>query len=250
MSEDADDLTIPAAAAVLGVHERRLRRLLERPEYADRTRQVTRRTRTGTRTAAALPSALVADLRARIEIEANAANADADNDGGNADNAAPNTDRRGGAGTIPPSALVALYEQRLQDKDRLIAAKDETIAELKASLLHERESHQRTQALVAMGQIGAKPNAANGDGDNVDSAEFADTPPVAQNRPETGDSAEEDKLPAEPLRSFHPTAEAEPVSVEESQKGFQGFSPVRDGERDDRETKRVGWWARLIGKGK
>jgi hypothetical protein len=68
--------TIAEAATALGVGERRLRRLLERPEYASRTVSVTRQTKTGTRQAVTVPPALLDDIRQLIEIETNAANGD------------------------------------------------------------------------------------------------------------------------------------------------------------------------------
>lgn len=141
-------LTIAEAATRLGVHERRLRRLLTRPEYAARTVTETRRTRTGTRTATALPVDLITDLSAFFERQS-----------------APEppveetVSERGqepGA-TLTVTALAAYTDRLLQERERVIAAKDAEIETLKTALESERENSRRlsdaltrTQALLAI----------------------------------------------------------------------------------------------------
>ena len=157
-------LTIQEAAEALGIHEKRLRRLLARAEYRDRTQTGTRETRTGTRTVSLLSSLLIADIRARLDMVPSTwsgDNTDRDGYGDNVDadkDTSKNTDRTG-TGTqtekvqtpqntmvrVSVAGLTALYEQRLEAqretyelrlvaKDDVIASKDETIAALKLAL--------------------------------------------------------------------------------------------------------------------
>jgi len=91
-----------------------------------------------------LSPSLIADIHARLEVEANAdTNVDRDNV-----DSAKNTDtetRRVNVPAVSAQTLAALYEQRItaqertyreliQTKDKVIAGKDETIAALKAAL--------------------------------------------------------------------------------------------------------------------
>lgn len=62
-------LTVAEAAARLGVSLPRLRRLLARPENAACLTSVTRETRTGTRTATAIPFSFLSELKALCERE-------------------------------------------------------------------------------------------------------------------------------------------------------------------------------------
>lgn len=62
-----DFLTVAQAAEALGVSTPRLRRLLARPEWAERTETRTRQTRTGTRTGTVLNRSLLDVVRADLE---------------------------------------------------------------------------------------------------------------------------------------------------------------------------------------
>lgn len=172
---DSDLLTIADAAAALSVGEKRLRRLLAKPEYRDRTWTLPTETRTGTRTAVHVPRDLLTDLRARFEIQESRDNGDRDTDEDTPAERGHPEKRTGTAssaslGTVSTLQVAAIYEQRLaaeQESHRqVLAAKDETIAELRAALEHERESHQRTQAIAAMGaakgQIAPMPETSTG----------------------------------------------------------------------------------------
>lgn len=153
-------LTVQEAAEALGIHEKRLRRLLARAEYRDRTETGTRETRTGIRTVSLLSSLLIADIRARLDMSPSTGsgdNRDTDGDGDNADgdkDTSKDTDRTGTERVQTPqntmvrvsvAGLTALYEQRMEAqretyelrlvaKDDVIASKDETIAALKLAL--------------------------------------------------------------------------------------------------------------------
>ena len=148
-----EPLTVAAAAAVLGVTERRLRRLLEQPEYAARTVMLTRRTRTGTRTGAALPPALLAEVAHHFKHETNAAN-------GDTENAAETRRERGehgangdgnAAGTgFEAAHLVPLYQRLLAEKDARIGDLKSEVEALRAALEREQQNHARTQALRSL----------------------------------------------------------------------------------------------------
>jgi hypothetical protein len=77
-------LTVQEAAGQLGIVERRLRRILTRPEYAARTVTAIRQTKSGMRTATVLPSDLLTDIHAYLQSQTsgnNADKADVDTDG-------------------------------------------------------------------------------------------------------------------------------------------------------------------------
>lgn len=189
-AETGEALPVAEAAAFLNVSERRLRRLLQRPEYAARTVAQTRRTRTGTRTGAALPPGLLDDLRAAVEHENNAAN------GGN-ENAAQTqaeADERGherrheherntdGAGFNAEAAaqVVPLYQRLLEEKDARIGDLKSEVEALRAALEREQQNHARTQALRAL-DAPRVPDV---------SAPAPDSPPDAPQGPQTGESGE------------------------------------------------------------
>lgn len=67
---DEDLLTVQEAAEALSVSAPRLRRLLARPEWSQRTETRTRQTRTGTRTATVLNRSLLPELREALETSA------------------------------------------------------------------------------------------------------------------------------------------------------------------------------------
>jgi len=67
MGSEEGFLTVAEAAQELGVSAPRLRRLLTRPEWSERTETRTRQTRTGTRTGTVLNRSLLDALRADLE---------------------------------------------------------------------------------------------------------------------------------------------------------------------------------------
>jgi len=169
-------LTVAEAGVVLNVSERRLRRLLERPEYAARTMAQTRRTRTGTRTGAALPPALLHDLAAVIEHEENAANAAGTRQerGEGGGRKSDSTDTAAEGDPLTAGQLVPLYQ-------RLLTEKDTRIGELTAALEHEREQSRRLADALAREQtLRALP-----------------APPAAPREPETGRTSDDTRNGAE-----------------------------------------------------
>ena len=143
MSETEKVLTIAQAAQRLGISERHLRRLLARPEYADQTRTLTRTTRTGTRTSAGLPAALLESLRVAI-LRAHEIDARDDQNADDADREQRQIHGQGGpedrqkadkADIMPPFVSALLSE------------KDRRIEDLTMALEHEREAHRRAETL-------------------------------------------------------------------------------------------------------
>ena len=66
---EGEGLTVAEASGRLGVSERTLRRLLSRPDLANRTTTTTRRTATGTRKATLIPPALLPELASILQPE-------------------------------------------------------------------------------------------------------------------------------------------------------------------------------------
>jgi hypothetical protein len=128
-------LTIPQAAATLGIHEKRLRRLLARPEYRDRMVTQARETRTGTRSAAMASKTLIEELSLLFESKKKPDNRDTDNK-----DAKPDISPRTGTGTRKRSI------DTVATATRLLAEKDARIADLKAALQQEQEQRQAVQA--------------------------------------------------------------------------------------------------------
>jgi hypothetical protein len=143
-----DLLTVPEAAALLGITERALRRRLARPEYAAGTRQVTRRTRTGTRTSAGLPPRLVQALKASFESETDAA----EHGGNAAERGERQQAEQREEGQLSPlvAALLTEREARLADKDAEIARLSETLSQTQAALQKALDTIGREQALRAL----------------------------------------------------------------------------------------------------
>jgi hypothetical protein len=152
MTDTPELLTIAEAAARLGIGERRLRRLLAREENAARTVTVTRRTRTGTRTCAALPIDLLLEFQAEIERGENAANVDSDSDTANVDSGATNAARTRREPGGQSMALAAVYERVLRERERVIEAQAAQIETLLAALEAERESRRAAADALAREQ--------------------------------------------------------------------------------------------------
>lgn len=143
--------TVAEAAAQLGISPRRLRRLLERPEYAAQTGRTTRRTRTGTRTATTLPPCLVEEIGAQIATEGNGANGAQGNEAGTGQEPGEQGAPERGIAALGDMRLAALYERQVQRQA-------EEIAFLRDALRREQENHARTQALLAL-QAPLQPSA-------------------------------------------------------------------------------------------
>lgn len=149
-------LTVAEAAAHLGIHEKRLRRLLTRTEYRDRTQTGTRTTRTGERRVSLLSPDLLTDIEARLLLEAdgddlspNGDNTDGDGDRDIGNGASPfgetGTEATGTRTGTRQVVMSAFYE-------RLLLEKDARIGELAAALEHERAQGRRLAEALAREQ--------------------------------------------------------------------------------------------------
>lgn len=189
--------TIADAARALGIGERRLRRLLARPEYAARTLTVERLTRTGTRQSVTVPADLFEEIRQRVEIEENAANVDS----------IPDTDKRGQpaeAGQQRGATLTRTEGMLAQ----LLAARERDVEYFKTELAKATETIQQQAATIAT----LTSNAAKVDSVSV-GPDPPETPPqgapVPQSEPlapEAGKSASEpepkEKSPRRKIREW------------------------------------------------
>jgi hypothetical protein len=174
---EADLLTVQEASEALGIHEKRLRRLLARAEYKDRTQTGTRETRTGTRTVILLSSQLLADIRVRLDMYPSTGNGDnrdtyRDEDNADRDKATPqNTMVR-----VSVAGLTAIYEQRLEAQretyEKQLAAKDEVLSEKDKTIAAKDET------IVALREaLNQRPAPAGGDSSSVSSSGGGITPP-------------------------------------------------------------------------
>jgi len=130
-------IMIADAANLLGIGERRMRRIVARPEFKDRTEPGTRKTRTGIRPVNLVTPDLYADILAFITLE----DAQSDNADGGADipTKPPKPAPRTRTDTVLP---ITAYEL-------LLAEKDARIQELQAALESERAAVQRAQEAAA-----------------------------------------------------------------------------------------------------
>ncbi len=152
-----DLLTIAEAASRLGVHEKRLRRLLTRTEYRDKTRTGTRTTRTGERRVSLLPAALVNDLDARLRLESDAAfkpqnadNEDADRDTDSKSGVSASHNKTETRTEPRQIVLSAFYERLLVEKDARITELAEDKAQLYRLLQEAQANLAREQALRSL----------------------------------------------------------------------------------------------------
>jgi len=130
-------IMIADAANLLGIGERRLRRIVSRPEFKDRTEPGTRKTRTGIRPVNLVTPDLYADILAFITLE----DAQADNADGSTDT--PQKPQKTAPRTRTDAALpITAYEL-------LLAEKDARIQELQAALESERAAVLRAQEAAA-----------------------------------------------------------------------------------------------------
>ena len=168
MSEDSPEseniptlVTIAEAAAHLGIHEKRLRRLLTRTEYSGRTRTGTRTTRTGERRVCLLPTDLLTDIEARLllEIDGQSPDSDGDNEYGDADtdigNGPSPSEGTGtkvtGTRTAPRQVVMsAFYERLLQEKEARIAELSTDKEQLYRLLGEAQANLAREQALRSL----------------------------------------------------------------------------------------------------
>ncbi len=123
-----DTVTASEAAARLGIPLPRLMRLLRRPEFAPHVGKGERETRTGTRTVTVVSVSVMPALRTATEEHKHEQNG-------------PERYRPDDAAARMQLSVV--YETLLREKDA-------RIADLAAALEHERESHRRTQTLLAL----------------------------------------------------------------------------------------------------
>lgn len=178
------------AAALIGVSERTVRRVLKVPQLAARTLTGQRPTATGCRACVLLPPSLVAELASRLQGEEQARNLrkglgqNAGRNGGTNTGTTPatpattaaNTGNNGGTraahigentgnnagrcrchatvvATVPPvqeMQLAAVYETLLREKDARISDLSAQVERLHEALHREQDSHARTQTLVAL----------------------------------------------------------------------------------------------------
>jgi hypothetical protein len=181
---EGEFVTIAEAAQRLHVTERRLRRLLERPEYSARTVTRTRRTRSGMRRSTGLPPDLVADIELVLAEEKYAA--DVDSDTSRRDSAQDGAHYA--ADTIP----VVLYQRLLQERDRLVQEQAERIASLERDRerLHDQlqmalESLGREQALRALVPPQMTAQEAPGSAESGEEGKGEESAPSAENGNET-----------------------------------------------------------------
>lgn len=156
--------TVPEAAARLGIHEKRLYRLIARPENADttgtKTRTGTRATRTGTRTATELSEAFIEELAARLAVtdapaSPGASNVPPDQNTDTRDRDADGNSRgtqtsRSRTGTLTLHQAVAVYERLIAEKDKRLADKDAEIERQTNIIMDLSNALARAQALQAM----------------------------------------------------------------------------------------------------
>ena len=262
---DSEPITVPDAAVALAVNERRLRRLLERGEYAARTVTITRRTVTGTRTATALPQDLFRDIaviikrewKASTEEEANtsqtpmegmpnpkenAANGDANGDRNAAErggNPAANADNAA-VDTVP-----FLLREIIDRQDREINHLREVLRE--AQTLH----------LGTMGELQRwQRQAAELEAMNAKLIEALPTrrEPPASVESDQGDEAKCDKTGQNGTTSANPVpVEGLPAEVGNSANAGSDdivIARIELPPHSEARQRQGSWWARLFGGGK
>jgi hypothetical protein len=146
MSEHDDWLDVDAAAAALDIQPRRLRRILQRPEWASRVQTVTRTTRTGQRQARLLPPDLVSDLRARIDIAPSQSDEESTDKETRTRPRGQNTAVE--RGQLTKRQVAAYYEAMLAERQRMIDQQAAHIKTLEVALDDARQV--RDQALLAI----------------------------------------------------------------------------------------------------
>lgn len=229
-----DLLTIGEAAIQLGVSQSRVRRALNAmPEYAARTRQAERQTRTGMRMSTVLPLDLVWDLQSFFALEAapaaappprsakasRAAKAAApprkpaeDEIGGE-----PESSARSAQDSEPLSGQLTHVEAQLRMfYERLDSQRQEQIADLRAALDHERglvrslaDSLAREQSLRLLDST--RQPAEEMPVDTPADEPASEPAPPAEDEPstETEPSADSEAAATQSLQT-DPSADAEP----------------------------------------
>jgi len=138
----ADGLTVKQACDVLGVSERRLRRVLRDPAIQARIGAQYRQGTGRYRQVVSIGPDLLADLKARFALSTEPP--EPPETGSGTIGADTGTDRgaiQADTGAVSmPSELVAAYSDRLlAERERIIAEQAARIADLQAALAHERE---------------------------------------------------------------------------------------------------------------
>ena len=138
----ADGLTVKQACDVLGVSERRLRRVLRDPAIQARIGAQYRQGTGRYRQVVSIGPDLLADLKARFALSTEPP--EPPETGSGTIGADTGTDRgaiQADTGAVSmPSELVAAYSDRLlAERERIIAEQAARIADLQAALVHERE---------------------------------------------------------------------------------------------------------------
>ena len=129
-------LTVAEAAKRLGVSIPRLRRLLARPEFASCARQVTHETKTGTRTAMAVPVPVLPALQTAIEQG----------------NGQQREREQGEPFSLSAQELAVYTDRMLAERERLIAEKDARIADLTARIEYLEQAHRHALEALAREQ--------------------------------------------------------------------------------------------------
>jgi len=138
----ADGLTVKQACDVLGVSERRLRRVLRDPAIQARIGAQYRQGTGRYRQVVSIGPDLLADLKARFALSTELP--EPPETGSGTIGADTGTDRgaiQADTGAVSmPSELVAAYSDRLlAERERIIVEQAARIADLQAALAHERE---------------------------------------------------------------------------------------------------------------
>jgi len=149
-------VTVAEAAKATNVSERAIRRYLSRPENTAQLRQVTRRTRTGTRQATVFPKSLLLSFLPHEDDDDEAKDAGEEhgaNDGKNTGDTAAEDGatlaqdgdtaaERGGIESLPPLVVSLIAEKDARIADLVTALERE-----QAALEHERDAHKRAEVL-------------------------------------------------------------------------------------------------------
>jgi hypothetical protein len=243
-------VTVAEAAKATNVSERAIRRYLSRPENTAQLRQVTRRTRTGTRQATVFPKSLLLSFLPHEDDDDEAKDAGEEHGANDGKNTGKNTGdtaaedsatlaqdgdmaaERGGIESLPPLVVSLIAEKDARIADLVTALERE-----QAALEHERDAHKRAEVLHlnTQGELSelrrraAELEAAN--------AKLIALIPAAQTESGNADSGD-----------ITPRTEATVVQDDTSLAMGQETPTEGDlGVVNIGYKKRAGWWATLTG---